>query len=147
MPYPSHVCNRHHNSWQCQILNPLSDARDWTCNLMVPRWIHFRCATMGTPWLYLSSCHLFLIDYMLIICLFLLSLHSNLHYNGSPRWRVLILFPALSPAPTTAPGTQQEFDKHEWKQGQARGWMDVDGWMDGWMDGQMGATAIFCCVH
>ena len=25
---PSHVCNLHHSSWQCQILNPLSEARD-----------------------------------------------------------------------------------------------------------------------
>ena len=24
----SHVCNLHHTSWQCQILNPLSKARD-----------------------------------------------------------------------------------------------------------------------
>ena len=28
MPYPSHVCDIHHSSWQCQILNPLSKARD-----------------------------------------------------------------------------------------------------------------------
>ena len=27
-PDPSHVCNLHHSSWQCQILNPLSKARD-----------------------------------------------------------------------------------------------------------------------
>ena len=32
-------CNLHHSSWQCLILNPLSKARDWTCNLMVPSWI------------------------------------------------------------------------------------------------------------
>ena len=24
------VCNLHHSSWQCWILNPLSEARDWT---------------------------------------------------------------------------------------------------------------------
>ena len=35
---PSRVCNLHHSSWQeCQILNPLSKARDQTCNLMVPK--------------------------------------------------------------------------------------------------------------
>ena len=34
--------------WQCQILNPLSGARDRTCNLMVPSQISFRCTTMGT---------------------------------------------------------------------------------------------------
>ena len=46
---PSHVCDLHHSSRQLQILNPLSDARDRTCNLMVPGWIHFCCATTGTP--------------------------------------------------------------------------------------------------
>ena len=31
------------------ILNPLSKARDWIRNLMVPSLIRFRCAMMGTP--------------------------------------------------------------------------------------------------
>ena len=30
----------HHSSQQCQILNPLSKARDRTCNLMVSSRIH-----------------------------------------------------------------------------------------------------------
>ena len=34
---------------QRRILNPLIEARDRTCNLMVPNQIHFRCAAMGTP--------------------------------------------------------------------------------------------------
>ena len=34
-PDPSHVCNLHHGSRQRQILNPLSEARDQTRNLMV----------------------------------------------------------------------------------------------------------------
>ena len=25
---PSHICGLHHTSWQCQILNPLNEARD-----------------------------------------------------------------------------------------------------------------------
>ena len=33
---PSHVCNLHHRSWQCWILNPLSEDRDWTRNLRFP---------------------------------------------------------------------------------------------------------------
>ena len=33
---PSCICNLHHSSWQHRILNPLSKARDRTCNLMVP---------------------------------------------------------------------------------------------------------------
>ena len=49
MPDPSHVYDLHHSSRQCQILNPLSEARDGNCNLMVSSWICFSCATMGTP--------------------------------------------------------------------------------------------------
>ena len=45
----SHVYNLHHSSWQCWILNPLSEARDWTRNLMVPSRIRFHCTTTGTP--------------------------------------------------------------------------------------------------
>ena len=41
-----HVCDRHHTSWQCWNLGPLSEARDGTCNLWilagffsaVPQW-------------------------------------------------------------------------------------------------------------
>ena len=46
---PSRVCDLHHSSWQRQILSPLSEARDGTCNLMVPSWICFHCTMMGTP--------------------------------------------------------------------------------------------------
>ena len=35
----SHICNFHHSSRQCRILNPLSKARDRTRNLTVPSWI------------------------------------------------------------------------------------------------------------
>ena len=31
---PSHVCDLHHSSWQHWILNPLSEARDWTLILV-----------------------------------------------------------------------------------------------------------------
>ena len=46
---PSCVFSLHHSSWQCQILNPLSEARYRTPNLMAPSRIRFYCATMGTP--------------------------------------------------------------------------------------------------
>ena len=46
---PSQVCNLHHSSRPHWILNPLSKARDWICNLMVSSWIHFCCALTGTP--------------------------------------------------------------------------------------------------
>ena len=45
----SQVCDLHHSSQQCWILNLLSEARDRTCNLMAPSQICFRCIMMGTP--------------------------------------------------------------------------------------------------
>ena len=33
-PDPSHLCDLYHRSWQCRVLNPLSEARDQTCVLM-----------------------------------------------------------------------------------------------------------------
>ena len=46
---PSFVCDLHHSSRQRWILRPLSEARDRTRNLMVPRRIHFHCTATGTP--------------------------------------------------------------------------------------------------
>ena len=43
------ICDLHHSSWQCWIPEPLGEARDGTCILMDASWIHFHCATMGTP--------------------------------------------------------------------------------------------------
>jgi len=40
-----------HTSWQGWILNPLSEARDQTRNLMVPSRICFCCATTETPYI------------------------------------------------------------------------------------------------
>ena len=42
---PSHVCDL---PWQCQILNPLSGARDGTCILVDTRWICYHWAPKGT---------------------------------------------------------------------------------------------------
>ena len=42
MPDLSHVCDLHHSSQQHRILNLLSEARDWTPDLVVPSQIHFR---------------------------------------------------------------------------------------------------------
>ena len=51
-PDPRHVCDLHHSSWQCRILNPLSEARDRTHILMDTSQIRFCCTTTGTPnWL------------------------------------------------------------------------------------------------
>ena len=40
-PDPSYICNLHHSSRQCQILNPLRETRDQTCILMDPSQIRF----------------------------------------------------------------------------------------------------------
>ena len=49
MPDLSPICDLYHSSQQHQILNPLREARDRICNLMVPSRICFRCAVTGTP--------------------------------------------------------------------------------------------------
>ena len=49
-PDMSRVCDLHHHSQQCQILNLLSGARDWTHVLMDTRWVRYHWATVGTPY-------------------------------------------------------------------------------------------------
>ena len=44
-----------HRSQQCQMLNPLSEARGRTGNLMIPSQIHFHWATTGTPMIFFFS--------------------------------------------------------------------------------------------
>ena len=39
MQDPSWVCKLHHSSWPHEILNPLSEARDWTCIFMDTCWV------------------------------------------------------------------------------------------------------------
>jgi len=57
----SHICDLLYSSRQHQILNPMSEARDGSPNLMVPCQICFCCATTGilsilrTPVLHLST--------------------------------------------------------------------------------------------
>ena len=40
IPDPSWICDLHHSSRQCWILNPLSEARDWTLVLMDDSQVH-----------------------------------------------------------------------------------------------------------
>ena len=53
--FPGQGSNRSYSCWpttqlqQHKILNPLSEAGDGTCNLMVTSQIRFRCTTTGTP--------------------------------------------------------------------------------------------------
>ena len=45
----SYICDLCHSSWQCQILNPLNEARDQTLILMDTSQVRYHWATMGTP--------------------------------------------------------------------------------------------------
>ena len=46
-PDPSRLCDLHYSSRQCQIFNPLSEARDRTHNLVFPSQIRCCYATTG----------------------------------------------------------------------------------------------------
>ena len=46
---PSHICTLHHSSRQCQIPDPMIEARDQTHIFTVMRWIHLCYATTGAP--------------------------------------------------------------------------------------------------
>ena len=48
-PDLSCLCELHHSSWQCWILNPLNEVRDRTCILLDASQIRFCWATMGMP--------------------------------------------------------------------------------------------------
>ena len=56
-PNPSCICDLHHSSWQCEILNPLSEARDWTGILMDTGRVYYHRATMGIPqfWIFIQN--------------------------------------------------------------------------------------------
>ena len=70
MPDLSRACDLHHSSWQCWILNPLSEAKDGTLNFMVPSWIHLRCTTTGTPGGNYSFLVFVCLVFLCVFCLF-----------------------------------------------------------------------------
>ena len=63
MQRPSCISDPHHSSWQHQILDPLSKARDITRILMDSSGIRFRCATTGTPATYFWKCLIIMLTY------------------------------------------------------------------------------------
>ena len=74
MPDLSSICNLCCSLQQCGILNPLSEARDQTCNLMVPRENRFCHALMGTPGL---------VFFFLFVCFFV--------FLGPRPWHMEVL--------------------------------------------------------
>ena len=75
---PSRVCNLHHSSWQCQILKPLSEARDRTCILMDTSPVCYCRATTRTSFLAILFYFIFL-----VFGLFAFSRAAPLAYGGS----------------------------------------------------------------
>ena len=61
----SHICELHHSSRQQLILNPLSEARDWTCVFVDTSQINFCWAKMGTPKLIFNDVKLINITHFL----------------------------------------------------------------------------------
>ena len=72
---PSSICGLQHSSRQCRILNPLSEAKDWTQILLDTSRVHFRWATAGTPWIsgsiFLKHILAFIYLFIFIFLLFL----------------------------------------------------------------------------
>ena len=89
VPDQGHICCLHHSSWQCQILNPLSEAWDRTCVLMDVSHICFHWAMVETPVLFFWSQYLpqkfFLWSYELYKFLY-----CSVWYN-------YMLFPSMKP--------------------------------------------------
>ena len=85
MPDPSCLCDLYHSSWQCRILNPLSEAKDWTCVLMDTNWLCYRWAMMGTP----NFCFL-IYNQMKVHTLYLVMLFIKTRFS---TLKVIIFFP------------------------------------------------------
>ena len=92
------ACNLHCSSRQHQILNPLSEARDWTCILMDTRWVHFHWDMTGD-----SAFKSMLFSFRLKWNKISVSLHKNKNWfhlcfslQIAKSWTIL-LFPPSSP--------------------------------------------------
>ena len=92
-PDLSCVCDLHQSSWQCQILNPLRGARDWTHILIATSWGHncepqqelwqsiFKLLLFHRHWVVSNSCN----PKIIFKGLRNLDLHSH-HIFISNRW-------------------------------------------------------------
>ena len=91
MQDPTHVFDLHHSSQQCHILKALSEAGIQTRNLMVPSWIRFHCAMMGTPKLFLFWKHKYLQFFLNVICIILDILLYGDNVSYMPTYEVFVL--------------------------------------------------------
>ena len=69
---PSHVCNLHHSSCQCWILNPLNGAKNWTHVIMDTSQVHFYWTTIGTL--------IGIFYFLFLLCFWFLGQGANLDY-------------------------------------------------------------------
>ena len=76
MPDMSHIWDLQHSSWKCQILNPLSKTREWTCILMDTSWV------LNTPSHKGNS--------SFVNCLYILILFQVCLTNSLKLWKGLI---------------------------------------------------------
>lgn len=75
VPDRSLICDLHHSSQQHQILNPLSEARDWTCNIFILVRFVTCWVTMGIP----------IFSFLFFPFLFISFLQSYLWHMEVPR--------------------------------------------------------------
>ena len=85
------AANLHHSSWQRQVLNPMREARDWTCDLMDTNWVHYHWATIRTPADYIELFSYFLVLRVLYI-LEIRPLSDIWFANVSPNLWLIFLF-------------------------------------------------------
>ena len=99
-----HICNLHHSSQQCQIPDPLSEARDWTHILMDTSQICFHWAMMGIPCSLVNGVLLAWNIFMLstffctVVCVWARA-HTHtvfLAFSSCPTW-VMTCFPSHLP--------------------------------------------------
>ena len=83
---PSHVCDLHHTSQQCQILNPLSKAGDQTCVLVDTSLVHYCWAAVGTPHLY--TVMIAICAYCEVITRSPVSIHHHTYFQEFFSWHL-----------------------------------------------------------
>ena len=76
-PDPSCLFDLHHSSWQHLILNPLSEARDWTHILMDTSRVRYRWATTGTPSIVLLNTLMCTICFLFFVFVFVFKKKLN----------------------------------------------------------------------